>query len=180
MDESKDKNKIAETAQSGRSEEKGRDKRAKNAGRKQGRRPQNKHENDRQPKDVTQEATVSHEKIKAKNQQQSKNESQKKRDDYKKDRTGKRRQPQQSRNDTNRGAKQSTVEKEAHSVEVSYDNDEKKTFESSDRFADISLFDDNRIGRNSSEPLVSTSADSYELPPDAFRIPDDEILPVFL
>ena len=129
MDESKDKNKIAETAQSGRSEEKGRDKRAKNAGRKQGRRPQNKHENDRQPKDVTQEATVSHEKIKAKNQQQSKNESQKKRDDYKKDRTGKRRQPQQSRNDTNRGAKQSTVEKEAHSVEVSYDNDEKKTFD---------------------------------------------------
>lgn len=178
MDESNDKNKIAETAQNGRSEEKGRDKRAKNAGRKQGRRPQNKHENDRQPKDATQESAVSHEKPKTKNQQQSKNESQKKRDDYnKKDRTGKRRQPQQSRNDTNRGAKQSTVEKEAHSVEVSYGNDEKKTFESSDRFADISLFDDNRIGRNSSEPLVSTSADSYELPPDAFRIPDDEILP---
>ncbi len=176
MDENKYTINGTDIAKFDAAEEKGRRRRQKSSGRRSGRRPQNNRASDRQIKEIAQEVEDVIE-TRRQNAQQFKNETQKKRDDNeKKERAGKRRQQSQNRNDRSHGDKLTGAAREANTDTNASFEKAPETVDAFDNFADISLFGDNRSGRSAVEASGS-AADLGELPPDAFKIPDDEILP---
>ena len=190
MDENNEKipqEKPAHAASNGGSAQ-NRERRSRNNGRRPGKRPPNNRKNDRQPRDAAEGAEAAQAKRPQtdarpqKTAQPKSPDGQKKRPEAvkgtpkndKRDRGGKRRPQQQNEPPERRGA--SAVPTDAAERPRRTAGDVQPATDTLDRFADISLSGSGRLGLASSS-VIADESDDAPLPPDAFRIPDSEILP---
>lgn len=166
-----------------------RDRRGRNNGRRPGKRPPNNRKNDRQPRDAAESAESAQTKrpqTDARPQKAAQPKSpdgQKKRPEAvkstpkndKRDRTAKRRPQQQNDQQERRNIAPAAPADGAERPRRAA-GDAQPAADTLDRFADISLSGSGRLGLASSS-VIADETDDAPLSPDAFRIPDSEILP---